>query len=63
MLLTTSPNPFARCSYDVSATENDPIVAFQCLPVGGGGGGGSNFCSLGEESKRGQQIVCVSSDR
>ncbi|GMH94181.1 hypothetical protein TL16_g12831 [Triparma laevis f. inornata] len=49
-------------SYDVGSTENDPIVAFRCLPVGGGGGG-TNFCSPGEESKRGQQIVCISSDR
>ena len=50
-------------SYDMMVTENDPIVAFQTLPLGGGGAIGGGFTQSGEETKRGQRMVCVSSDR
>ena len=49
--------------YDMMMTENDPIVAFQTLPLGGGGTVGGGFTESGEETKCGQRMVCVSSDR
>ena len=50
-------------SYDMMMTENDPIVAFQTVPLGGGGTIGGGYTLSGEETKRGQRMVCVSSDR
>ena len=50
-------------SYDMMMTENDPIVAFQTVPLGSGGTIGGGYTLSGEETKRGQRMVCVSSDR
>ena len=53
---------FKQSMYAHAMSENDPIVAFKALPVGGHVAA-DGFCSSSESLKIGQQLVAVSSSR